>query len=788
MILSLGALTSTAAGRSLDVVITGANASVNTTGWVVTNGILGGWATFNSSKFATVDANGNIVAAAAAAKDDVSTWATDENVTDASGYSGSTLSLAKINSLVFQSAGSAFQITDTLDITSGGIVSVASAGGNSISGGRLTSAGNAFFIHQFNTSAALTISSLISGSSSITKAGEGELILNSASNSYSGSTYVNKGTLTVNGGNAIGDSSVVNLDAVTGVTLNLLADETIGSLTGGGTDGGVVMLNGQTLTLNNGSTFSGRFSGAGTIVKLGSTNLTLNTVSHTGFTGTVEVNQGLVSLTGNGIANMTNATLWKLNSGGGLLIDNNGSSSAPSRVGDTAAIVMNSANGLSGTALPYRGLWKRTDQNGGRTETVGAVTLDSGSSYSTLEASTNVANTSSLAQITVASVARNNYATFNVRGTNLGTSSTVVGRTFFRLATAAESAFTTNNHIGGGGAALSSTISIVPWAVGQDLGWNLLSTTVNNQRGNSFVTYVAGIGFRPLNLTSEYSAFAAAGAASNVRETFSTDLSGLAGKTINSLVLDNSSTTAAAIVTGSGSLVVTSGAFLFTAVDSANATFAELASPQGITLSGFSDITVGPTVGNVGNEFIFHVVNSAASGVTITSNLINSTAGNTALTKSGIGTLILTGNNSYSGTTTLNEGVLEIDGWESIGGSSGTAAIVFAGGTLRLQTGIAGALNRTGGIALADAGGTVDTNGVDVVVNTALVDVAGMNGGLTKKGLGTLTLGAASSYTGATTVLEGVLRGAVNQPLAPVIWLCPAAVLICKHFPPTCVG
>lgn len=765
MTLSLGALTSTAAGRSLDIVINGALASVKTPGWAVTNGILGGWATFNSSKFATVDVNGNIVAASASAKDDVSTWATDENVTDVSGYTGSTLSLAKINSLVFQSAGSAFQITDTLDITSGGIVSGASAGGNSISGGRLTTVGNAFFIHQFNTSTALTISSLISGTASITKAGEGELILNSASNSYTGTTYINKGTLTVNGGNAIGDSSAVNLDAVTGVTLNLLADETIGSLTGGGTDGGVVMLNGQTLTLNNGSTFSGRFSGTGTIVKLGTTNLTLNTVTHTGFTGTVMVNQGLVNLTGNGIANMTNATLWKLNSGGGLLIDNNSSTSAPNRVGDTAAIVMNSANGLSGTALPYRGLWKRTDQNGSRTETVGAITLDSGSSYSTLEASTNVANTLSLAQITAASLTRNNHATFNVRGTNLGTSSTVVGRTFFRLATAAELAFTTNNHIGGGGAALSSTISIVPWAVGQDLGWNLLSTTVNNQRGNSFVTYVAGIGFRPLNLTSEYSAFAAAGATSNVRETFSANVSGLAGKTINSLVLDNSSATTAATITGSGSLVVTSGAFLFTAVDSASATFAELASPQGITLNGFSDITVGPTVGSVGNEFIFHVANSAAAGVTITSNLINSTAGNTALTKSGIGTLILTGNNTYSGTTTLNEGVLEIDGWESIGGASGSAAIVFAGGTLRLQAGFTGALNRTGGIALADAGGTVDTNGVDVVFNTALVDVAGMSGGLTKKGLGTLTLGAASSYTGTTTVLEGVLRGGINQAI-----------------------
>lgn len=765
MTLTLGALTATAAGRSLDVVLTGANAAVKPTGWTLTNGMLGGWATFNSSSFATVDGSGNIAGITATVKDNVSSWLVDENVSDGAGFSGATSTFAKIHSLTFQAGGSSVQVTDTLDIASGGILAAASAGTYSITGGRLTTTNGAFFIHQFNQSNALTISSLIGGSVSLTKSGEGELILDSAANTYTGATFVNKGTLTISGGNAIGDASAVTLDAVTGVTLKLMNDETIGTLAGGSADGGTVNLNGQTLTLSNGSTFSGRFTGAGTIVKWGTTNFSVNTSASTGFTGTVVVNQGLVNLTGNGIANMTNATLWKLNPGGGLLIDNNGSSSTPNRVGDTAALTLNSANGVSGTAAPYRGLWTRTDQNGGRVETVGTVTLDSGSSYATLEALTTGTNSSSIAQITAANLVRNNRATFNVRGTNLGTAATTNGRTFFRLATGAEATFTGLNLIGGAGASGGATMSIVPWAVGQDLGLNLLSTSQNSQRGNSLVTYVATAGFRPLNLTSEYSTYSAASLTSNVRESLVADLTGLTGKTINALVIDNASSADAITVDGSGSLVVTSGAFLFTAVDSTSLTFAELASPKGITLGGFSDITVGPVVGAVGNEFIFHVSTSAAAGVTVTSNLINSTAGSTALTKSGIGTLILTGNNTYSGTTTLNEGVLEIDAWESIGGTTGNAGITFAGGTLRLQNGFTGDLNRTGVISLAQGGGTVDTNGADISFNTSLVDVAGMNGSFTKTGLGTLTLGAASTYTGTTTVLNGTLKAGVNQAI-----------------------
>jgi autotransporter-associated beta strand protein len=767
MILALGGLTSTANGRSMDLVEGDVLASITTTSWAQTNGIFGGWATYNSSQFATADGSGNVQAFASVKNDDVMTWGLNENISDDAGFAGTISGITQINSLLFQSAtAESLNVSGELNISSGGILVSAAAGANptGILGGRLTSSGGALFMHQYNEGASLTISSLLRGALSLTKNGEGELILDSAESSYTGGTFVNKGTLSVTGGNAIGDTSAVTLDAVSGVTFRLLESERIGSLLGGGSDGGLVDLNGQTLTLGNGSSFAGRFTGSGSIVKWGTTNLSLNTSVSSGFTGSVVANQGLVILSSNGVANMGNATLWQVNSGAGLLVDNNGSSTSANRMSDSAAVVFNSANGLSGTAAPYRGLWVRTDQNSTRGETVGAVTYDSGSSYAVFEVSLTGTNTSSIAEFVASTLTRNNFSTLNVRGANLG-QGTGAQRGRYRVATAAEAGFMANNMIGGG-SLTGTNISIVPWVVGQNLGLNNLSTTVNNQRGNSLATYIAGIGFRPLDFTSDYAIYNDAGVTDNVRMSLAVEeVTGLVGKTVNSLVIDNASNSTAVSLAGSGSLVVTSGAFLFTAVDAANATGAELATPQGIAVGGFADITVGPAVGTVGNEFIMHVMNSAAAGVTITSNLINSTAGNTALTKSGLGTLILTGNNTYSGTTTLNEGVLEIDGWDSIGGASGNATLVFAGGTLRLQAGFTGDFNRTGVIALAQGGGVVDTNGASIAFNTSLTDVAGMSGGITKTGAGTLTLNRAASYTGTTTVLGGVVQAGTNQAI-----------------------
>ena len=89
-------------------------------------------------------------------------------------------------------------------------------------------------------------------------------------------------------------------------------------------------------------------------------------------------------------------------------------------------------------------------------------------------------------------------------------------------------------------------------------------------------------------------------------------------------------------------------------------------------------------------------------------------------------------------------------------GPTGSPGPVFTGGTLQ----IAGAnVSSSLPITLQSQGGTVDTNGNNATLSGAISGP----GGLSKIGLGTLTLSGQSTYTGATGVNAGTLQaGAVN--------------------------
>jgi len=77
--------------------------------------------------------------------------------------------------------------------------------------------------HVLNSGATLDISTVITGNKSLAKTGNGTLILN-ANNTYTGSTIVKSGTLKANATNALGATSVIN---VQGGSLLVAASETI---------------------------------------------------------------------------------------------------------------------------------------------------------------------------------------------------------------------------------------------------------------------------------------------------------------------------------------------------------------------------------------------------------------------------------------------------------------------------------------------------------------------------------------------------------------------------------
>jgi len=121
------------------------------------------------------------------------------------------------------------------------------------------------------------------------------------------------------------------------------------------------------------------------------------------------------------------------------------------------------------------------------------------------------------------------------------------------------------------------------------------------------------------------------------------------------------------------------------------------------------------------------------------------------LIKGGDGTLILSGNNTYSGGTTISAGVLEIGADNNLGAETG--GLKIGDGTLRATAGFtsARAVEFTG-----DAVIEIETG--DLILSG---DITGA-GSLTKTGADTLHLFGNNGYSGGTTIEEGTLLGDAN--------------------------
>jgi fibronectin-binding autotransporter adhesin len=222
--------------------------------------------------------------------------------------------------------------------------------------------------------------------------------------------------------------------------------------------------------------------------------------------------------------------------------------------------------------------------------------------------------------------------------------------------------------------------------------------------------------------------------------------------------------------TSMGTLAAVNLAASTTLLLGAAQTVGALTGTGGVFLNG-NTLTVGST-NNLSSTFDGTITNGTAAG---------------ALVKAGNGTLTLTGANTHSGGTTLNNGALNINSSGTASSSPiGTGTFTIAGGTIdntsgspvTLATNNAQAWNAnfafggsnalnlgTGAVALGGTGTarTVTTNG------TAPLTVGGTIGGtlgLTKAGGGTLILTGANTYGGPTAVNAGTLLANGNQAAA----------------------
>jgi len=222
--------------------------------------------------------------------------------------------------------------------------------------------------------------------------------------------------------------------------------------------------------------------------------------------------------------------------------------------------------------------------------------------------------------------------------------------------------------------------------------------------------------------------------------------------------------------TGPTTISVTTGWYgtnqLF--VDNANA----LGAASGdLTISGGSVNLQNNTItrsGNVtvsGGSLQTGTISKSGSDYNIQGGSVGAAlAGTAGLTKSGSATAALSGTNTYSGSTTINNGTLSVYSAGGLGNAAG-AVTVNTGATLYTHSGLT--ISRTGDVTVNGGNlttdnnnfGTISVSGGNFIANNAAVLAVRLAGtaGLTVGGAGETYLWTDSSYTGATVISSGQL-------------------------------
>ena len=751
------------------------------------------------------------------------------------GNSSSAAANLVINGGTLQFVGSSAQTTDRLfTIGTGGAATIDASGTNASNTITFTNTGLVFA----NPSAPATLtltgnntglntfdpvianSGVTANLTSLVKNGTGEWVLN-ATNTYTGGTTINAGTLAIQTAGALGGNA------------------TSGAITfaGGNLDS---ITNGLTLTNNNAQNWNSSFTFVGTqslnmgtglvtlgqneVVTIAANTLTVGGIitDSTNTYGLTKAGPGTLVLSGINTYNGTTTI-----AGGTLKLDFNLATGLTDIVNSTSVLAFNggtlalngkaasvNSNAFASTTI-NQGASTLTETNAGTSlnAKLGTVTRNAGGTLNITTAPTGALIVNGTFGVTNNVVTSNGIAYTTIAGTDWanftgGNLATIAAASYSNNTAEGSWLATVNNRMNGNTTTLTAgraigTLTFCGTASTIALGANSLNVSTGGILLSSNATggfTISGTG----NVTGPDTA--------SSELVFLTENASLTS-TVSAIIKDASGTNSTAVTkSGAGNLIL-SGANNYTGATYLNEGTLSLGSATALGAVGANSIlkinggsldasSAGLTVANTqnwNNNFTFVGTNSLTlggqgtnGGAVLGSNVTLTTTANTlteagnisgafSLTKAGVGGLALSGNNTYSGGTILSAGTLDINqGGDATHSAIGTGALTIAGGTTIDNTssgtvtlGTNNAINLNGSVAYTGATQSLNlgtgnislgaSSTITVSGNTLTLGGNISDGGsalsLTKAGAGgTLVLGGVNTFSGNLNVTGGTVN------------------------------
>ncbi|MDX2186227.1 MAG: autotransporter-associated beta strand repeat-containing protein, partial [Opitutaceae bacterium] len=630
-------------------------------------------------------------------------------LTGSNTYSGET----KVTTGKLVIAGNNTAANGGTTVASGATLAVGNGGTSGSIVGNVTNNG----VLSFNRSDALSYAGVVSGSGALVKQGGGTLTLTGA-NTFTGGTTVEAGTLNLGGGGASGSVAgdlVVNTGATATFDRSDSALVYAGAISG---NGALAKQGSGTVTLSGTSLHKGGTTvGAGTLVVTG---------DHSGATGGITVNTGSTLAVG----------------AGGT------TGSVSGAIANTGTVVFNRSDALSYNGI-ISGTGSLTKQGTGTLTLTGANTYTGATLVSTGTLAVNGDQSAATGPLTVASA-----------GTLTGTGAhggNVVVQNGGTLRGATGSKFTVGNLTLNAG-------SIVHVTLGAPSTVELFKVTGNLSLGGQLnVTAGSGIAeglTRLFSYNGTLSGTLGIGTVDGPASAYSVQTN--VANQVNLIYSPSSVTVSWAGGDGTWSSAPdatgwgdsngkwVSGFALFESDPGTVTIESSSSAPVAITGVQFAvdDYVIdGDTLTTNTVDTTFRVGDGTSAGSAMTAVISATIAGDGGVNKTDMGTLVLSGTNTYAGGTKVSGGVLEVANDEALGDPDG--AINLSGGTLR-----AGAdLSSSRSVVVASAGGGLDTGSHEV----GLSGIISGSGTLTKAGAGTLILTGDNTLTGGIDITGGTL-------------------------------